>query len=112
MNDLKPIQYSTALSMSRSRNMPKIQNYFLAKVVQNVGHIQPLLSEVRATIFQDLIIMSVTVSEKIVPELKVSFNPTVVEESVNAEDAVLECLDGTRFAIVKRELAYFSGFFK
>ena len=65
-----------------------------------------------STIFQDLIIMSVTVSENIVPELKVSFNPTVVEESVDAEDAVLECLDGTRFAVVKRELAYYSGFFK
>ena len=56
--------------------------------------------------------MSVTVSENIVPELRVSFNPTVVEESVDAEDAVLECLDGTRFAVVKRELAYYSGFFK
>ena len=52
------------------------------------------------------------VSEEIVPELKVSFNPTVVSETREAEDAILECLDGGRFAVVRRELAIYSGFFK
>lgn len=56
--------------------------------------------------------MSVVVSEEIVQDLKVSFNPIVVAESKDAEDAILECLDGGRFAVVRRELAIYSGFFK
>lgn len=59
--------------------------------------------------------MSVTVSEKIVPALRISFNPVVVEEpnqSGEKEDAVLECRDSKRFPVVRRLLAANSGFFK
>ena len=56
--------------------------------------------------------MSVTVSEKIVPDLRISFNPVVVVEPRETEDAVLECLDSSRFPVVRRHLAANSGFFK
>ena len=56
--------------------------------------------------------MSVTVSEKIVPDLRISFNPVVVVEPRETEDAVLECLDSRRFPVVRRHLAANSGFFK
>jgi len=56
--------------------------------------------------------MSTVVTECIVPDLKVSFNATVEEDAAEQEDAILECLDGKRFAVARRELAANSGFFK
>ena len=58
--------------------------------------------------------MSTIVTERLVPDLRVSFNATVEEtdDAIEKEDAVLECLDGKRFAVARRELAVNSGFFK
>ena len=71
-----------------------------------MGHSSPVQS--RVTRYK----MSVTVSENIVPDLRISFNPVVVVEPRETEDAVLECLDSRRFPVVRRELAENSGFFK
>ena len=58
--------------------------------------------------------MSIAVTENLVDTLKVSLNPTIVTEVGNAEhtDAILECFDGKRFVVVRRELAICSDFFK
>ena len=58
--------------------------------------------------------MSIAVTENLVDTLKVSLNPTIVTEVGNVEhaDAILECFDGKRFVIVRRELALCSDFFK
>ena len=56
--------------------------------------------------------MSTIVTELIVPDLRVSFNATVEEVVAEQEDAILECLDGRRFAVARKELAASSGFFK
>ena len=56
--------------------------------------------------------MAVVIDESAVPGLKVCFNPVIVRETRDKEDAILECLDGRRFAVVRRDLAINSGFFK
>ena len=60
--------------------------------------------------------MSVVVAETIVPELRVCLRPVVESEGggeEEVEDAVLETGDtGHRVAVVRRNLATHSGFFK
>lgn len=56
--------------------------------------------------------MAVVIDESAVPGLKVCFNPVIVRETRDTEDAILECLDGRRFAVLRRDLAINSGFFK
>ena len=56
--------------------------------------------------------MAVVIDESAVPGLKVCFNPVIVRETRDTDDAILECLDGRRFAVVRRDLAINSGFFK
>ena len=56
--------------------------------------------------------MAVVIDESAVPGLKVCFNPVIVRETREAEDAILECMDGRTFAVVRRDLALTSGFFK
>ena len=57
--------------------------------------------------------MATVVTDQIVPGLRVTFNAVVEESTVTEqEDAILECLDGRRFAVARRELSANSGFFK
>ena len=56
--------------------------------------------------------MSTIVTELIVPDLRVSFNAVVEETATDQDDAILECMDGRRFSVARKEVAANSGFFK
>ena len=56
--------------------------------------------------------MAVVIDENVVPGLKICFNPVIIEETKDTEDAILECIDGRRFPVVRHDLSISSGFFK
>ena len=58
--------------------------------------------------------MSIAVTEAVVDTLKVILNPTIVTDVGTCEhaDTILECFDGKKFMVVRRELALYSDFFK